>query len=101
MLMCILLLQMKPYFLRKHNYSELLNEGAIILVIYHMILLSDFVPMHLKTFRNMVGLSMIAVILITVFLFLVLILQAIALKVWKSRKKAFLKVMKSRRNEQI
>ena len=45
LLMMILICSMMPFESKKENSIEIRNEIIIILVLYHMIVLSDFVPM--------------------------------------------------------
>lgn len=58
-----------PFADKKMNNIEMINETIVIVCMYHVILLSDMVPVEEKDFRDCVGFSLVLFItLVALFL---------------------------------
>ena len=64
--MMIITVNQKPYMSNIENYGETLNEVVIIIVLYHVILASDFAPSYELDLKRINGYSMIGIITATV-----------------------------------
>lgn len=80
--MLMTVIQMRPFLLKSTNSKEIACEGVIMIVTYHLVLLSDFVPIHFKEFRDAIGYSMISVILTTVLVLIFTILHPFSAKAY-------------------
>lgn len=53
----IMILGFRPFKSKAYNISEGINETFILLILYHMICLSDFVPSYQRELREQIGFS--------------------------------------------
>lgn len=88
--MMIMILHYRPFVSRQENFSEASNECIIILVLYHMICLTDFVPVnHIQT-RKIIGYSDIAVLLFTILYFILsIVIYFVGIMIGFLKKKCY------------
>lgn len=89
MMIAVQLLQ--PYTSSKQNLQELQDEIVVLIVCYHVILLSDFVPLSNHPFRVVVGFSLILIVLITILIVLISIGRQIAMDLFGKANTAYLR----------
>lgn len=81
-MMMILIFSFMPYNTRKQNKIEGFSEAYILVVLYHMLSLTDFVPVHFIQTRKKIGYSCIFVIAIALSYFILSILVDIGIKIY-------------------
>ena len=72
--MAIVILNSLPLNLRSDNVSESMNEVVIILICYHLMVVTDFVPMYERQVKLVNGYSMISIICLTAFVYILFII---------------------------
>ena len=95
-LMMIYIMNNEPFQDKNQQVIETASEFIIILTLYHVVLLSDFVPAAYSKFREGTGYSMVILISLTTLYFLFIIVKGIAISVYISirRKRAIAKFQK-------
>lgn len=95
MSMCavIILIEKRPFAGKFFNREEMFNELVIIMSCYHLLLLSDYVPLYKNEFRTVVGKSFCCFLLLVLLYFIILILKPLvvivifgAYKFYKKKK---------------
>lgn len=87
--MMILILNFFPFTTRRENKIEGFSEAYILVVLYHMFLMTDFVPMqHLET-RKGIGYSCILTIVAGLLYFVLSLLLDIVFKFYMRMKKKY------------
>ena len=66
----IAILEFRPYSATEQNVQESFNEIVILVFCYHVILISDFVPLKYDSFRYGSSISMVVNLTLTVVVFL-------------------------------
>ena len=74
LIMIIIIQGNTPFIEKSDNTMETINELIILMTLYHMILISDFVPNDCNDLREAVGMSLIGFLTVTIFLFLLKII---------------------------
>ena len=73
----------QPFYSRALNCAESLGEVVIIVACYHLLLLTDFVPLSNNEFRSAVVYSLIGWLVLTFGLFVIQIIVSVATSVGK------------------
>lgn len=88
-LMTTATLSVRPLVSRAENWSEVIDEVLILLVVYHILCFSDFVPLQQKTERDWVGFSHMALVTFSLFAFISSIAWTMASNFYRANKRKF------------
>ena len=72
-IMMIITVNLKPYQSKLENFGETMNEIAIIIVLYHVIIASEFAPSYELLLKRYNGYSLIGLVTLAVIGYLVYI----------------------------
>ena len=72
--MAIVILNSRPLNSLNDNLSEALNEMVIIIICYHLMVISDFVPFYERDLKQIFSYAMISVICVTTFVYILIII---------------------------
>lgn len=83
-MMMILIFNFLPFSSKSQNKIEGFSEAYILVVLYHMLCMTDFVPVHFTQERKTVGYSTISILGLGLAYFILSILGSIAYKIFKN-----------------
>ena len=96
----ILSLNSFPYQKNSDNYSEALNEAIILVVIYHILVVSDLVSVFEFEAKTINGYSMIFVIILSVLFTLCIIIYKSVIEPCSKKIKKYLNRKEIKLNEE-
>ena len=95
--MIILILNTLPFSNNTTSFKEATNETIVLIICYHLIIVSDFVPEYKIKIKEYNGYSIITIIILTMLVYLAYIISPLFRIAFKYIQPYYLKYLKLKR----